>query len=250
MTSAFASSDDPPYEISGSVMPVSGISLRLPAAMMNAWTAMTSASPAARRARKSSCAARRRSGGPRSTTTRYRPRIASSPIRPELLAQRRERVVRVDRGDRRPPRDRRQAGAEPDAEEPAARERVERLDHLEAGAHAGRANGSSQLSTRVRTWSNSGTARTSRRRTAAARRSRTTGPAGRHVQEREEHGEEQQGGAEVASGRRRCRGRSPTSRPSARGTAAAAGGSARCGCSRPRAAAGSRTGSRRGTRRG
>ena len=81
MTTAFASSDEPPYEMSGSVIPVSGISLRLPAAMMNAWTAMTRASPAASSARNSSCAAAaiRR---PRSTTTRYSPRIASSPMSP------------------------------------------------------------------------------------------------------------------------------------------------------------------------
>ena len=81
MTTAFASSDDPPYEISGSVIPVRGMSLRLPAAMMNAWTPMTRASPAARSDRKSSwpAAAIRR---PRTTTTRYSPRIASSPIRP------------------------------------------------------------------------------------------------------------------------------------------------------------------------
>ena len=81
MTSAFASSDEPPYEIRGSVMPVSGMSLRLPAAMMNAWTAITSARPAASSARNSSCAAAA-IRSPRSTTTRYRPRIASSPIRP------------------------------------------------------------------------------------------------------------------------------------------------------------------------
>ena len=55
--------------MNGSVMPVSGMSFRLPAAMMNAWTPMTSARPAASSARNSSAAAAamRR---PRSMTTR------------------------------------------------------------------------------------------------------------------------------------------------------------------------------------
>ena len=52
----------------------------------------------------------------------------------ELLAERREREVRVDLGDRRPAADLGQARPEPDAEQPAARERVERLDDLVAGA--------------------------------------------------------------------------------------------------------------------
>ena len=40
--------------MNGSVMPVSGMSFRLPAAMMNAWTPTTRARPAARSDRKSS----------------------------------------------------------------------------------------------------------------------------------------------------------------------------------------------------
>ena len=55
-------------------------------------------------------------------------------MRPELLAERGQREVRVDLGDRRPAADRRQPAAEPDPEQPAARERVQRLDDLVAGA--------------------------------------------------------------------------------------------------------------------
>ena len=102
-TTAFASSDDPPYEMNGSVMPVSGISLRLPAAMMNAWTPMTSARPAASSARKSSRAA----GGdpqPPLDDDEVQAEDREQADEAQLLAQRRERVVGVDRGiGRRPP---------------------------------------------------------------------------------------------------------------------------------------------------
>ena len=49
---------------------------------------------------------------------------------PHLLAQRRQREVGVDLGDRRPTADLGQAGPESDTEQPAASERVERLDDL------------------------------------------------------------------------------------------------------------------------
>ena len=52
----------------------------------------------------------------------------------ELLAQRRQRVVGVDGRDRQPAADHRQARAQSDAQQPATAQRVQRLDHLEAGA--------------------------------------------------------------------------------------------------------------------
>ena len=119
--------------MNGSVTPVSGRTLRLPAAMMNAWIPMTSASPMASSARKSSAAAApiRR---PRSTTTRNRPEDGQDADEPELLAERREREVRVDLRDRQASADLGQAGPRPTPEEAAAGERVERLDDLVAGA--------------------------------------------------------------------------------------------------------------------
>ena len=119
--------------MNGSVTPVSGRTLRLPAAMMNAWMPMTSARPIASSERKSSAAAApiRR---PRSTTTRYRPRIATTPSDAELLAEGRQREVRVDLRDRRPAGDLGQPAAEPDPEQAAAGERMQRLDDLVAGA--------------------------------------------------------------------------------------------------------------------
>src|SRR3990172_3242851 len=56
-TIPLASNEEPPYETKGSVIPVSGMSLALPATMIAAWTTTTSVTPAARRARKSSRAA-------------------------------------------------------------------------------------------------------------------------------------------------------------------------------------------------
>ena len=53
---------------------------------------------------------------------------------PELLAEGREREVGVDRGDRQPAADHRQAVAQPRPDQAAARERVERLDDLVARA--------------------------------------------------------------------------------------------------------------------
>ena len=67
--------------MNGRVIPVSGISFRFPAAMMNAWVPITRARPAASSDRNSSAAdAAIRS--PRSTTTRNSPRIAVIPTIP------------------------------------------------------------------------------------------------------------------------------------------------------------------------
>ena len=132
-TSAFASSEEPPYEMNGSVMPVSGISLRLPAAMMNAWTPMTSARPAASSDRNSSCAGRG-DAQPARDQHEVQPQDGEQADQPQLLADRGERVVGVDGRDRQAPADRRQAGAQAHPQDPAAPEGVQRLDHLEAGA--------------------------------------------------------------------------------------------------------------------
>ena len=62
------------------------------------------------------------------------PEDRQHPDQPQLLAQRGEREVGVDRGNRHLPADHRQAAAEPRADQAAARERVQRLDHLVARA--------------------------------------------------------------------------------------------------------------------
>ena len=99
--------------------------------MMNAWTPMTSASPTARIERKSSAAAApmRR---PRWMTTRNRAEDGHDPDQPELLAEGRQREVGVDLRDGQPAADQRQAVAQAHADEPAAGERVERLEDLVA----------------------------------------------------------------------------------------------------------------------
>ena len=71
---------------------------------------------------------------PRSTRTRYSPRIARTPDESELLAEGRQREVRVDLRDRDVAVDERQAVPETHPEQPAAGEGVQALDHLEAGA--------------------------------------------------------------------------------------------------------------------
>ena len=103
--------------MNGSVTPVSGRTLRLPAAMMNAWTPMTSARPVARIERKSSAAAApiRR---PRSTTHEVQAEDRDDPDEPELLAEGREREVGVDLRDRQAAADHRQAVAEAHPERP------------------------------------------------------------------------------------------------------------------------------------
>ena len=92
---------------------------------------MTSASPIASSDRKSSAAAApiRR---PRSTTTRYSPRIATTPTIPSSSPRAASgKSVWTSGIGGRPPISGRPA-AEPDAEQPAAGERVERLDDLVA----------------------------------------------------------------------------------------------------------------------
>ena len=89
--------------MNGSVIPVSGISLRLPAAMMNAWTPMTSARPVARIARKSS-AAEAPMRRPRWMTTKYSPRIAMTPTSPSSSpSAARGKSVWISGIGRRPP---------------------------------------------------------------------------------------------------------------------------------------------------
>ena len=119
--------------MNGRVIPVSGMSLRLPAAMMNAWTPTTSASPAARSARKSS---RGRGRDPQASLDddevepedRHDPDSPSSSPR----AANGKSVWIAGIGSRPstvgspPPR--------PGPEQPAPGERVERLDDLVAGA--------------------------------------------------------------------------------------------------------------------
>ena len=66
----------------------------------------------------------------------------------QLLAERGQREVGVDRRDRQAAADRRQARPEPRPEQPAAGKGVQRLDDLVAVA-GGSSKGSSQMSTRV-----------------------------------------------------------------------------------------------------
>ena len=71
---------------------------------------------------------------PRWMTTKIQPEDGDDADQAQLLAERREREVRVDLGDRQPAADHRQALAETRPEQAAAGERVERLDDLVAGA--------------------------------------------------------------------------------------------------------------------
>ena len=125
--------------MNGSVIPVSGMSFRLPAAMMNAWTPTTSARPAASSDRKSSPAeaAIRR---PRSITTRYSPRIAITPISPSsspsAASGKSVWISGIPPGW--PPPIVGRPRPEPGPEQPAPAERVQRLDDLVAAGLRGR----------------------------------------------------------------------------------------------------------------
>src|SRR6185369_15206708 len=75
---------------------------------------------------------RRRDPEPALDDDEEQPEDRHHPDEAELLAERGQREVGVDRRDREIAADRRQTGAEPRAEQPAAGERVERLDDLVA----------------------------------------------------------------------------------------------------------------------
>ena len=89
----------------------------------------------------------------------------------ELLAERREREVGVDLGDRRPTRDRWQTVAEPDAEQSAAGEGVKRLDDLIPGTERVGERIEPDLD-RARMLENTWAMRCFRRRTGRDRRGR------------------------------------------------------------------------------
>ena len=213
--------------------------------MMNAWTPTTSARPGGeqrpevvvRARRRSAARARPRRGtgrGSRAGRSGPAPRPApraGSPCGPPGSAGRPPIV-----GSPAP---------RPDAEQPAARERVQRLDGLVARRPAGRANGSSQLSTRCWTWPNRlyrtheptmNSDQRRRRRTTAGRSPRTASRGRPRRTAARRRG---------PAGRRRS--------PSAIATIATIGarygiggsGSARSACSRRRAATGSPTGTPR-----
>ena len=81
--------------MNGRVTPVNGISLRLPAAMMNAWTPTTSVRPAASSDRKSSAA----DGGdpqPALDDDEVQAQDRDDADQAELLAERGQREVGVD----------------------------------------------------------------------------------------------------------------------------------------------------------
>ena len=119
--------------MNGSVTPVSGRTLRLPAAMMNAWIPMTSDRPDGEQRPE---VVGRRGADPQAALDDHEEQAedGQDPDDAQLLAERREREVGVDLRDRQPPADLGQARPEPDAEQPAAGEGVERLDDLVAGA--------------------------------------------------------------------------------------------------------------------
>ena len=198
--------------------------------MMNAWTPMTSARPAASSARKSS-AADAADPQPALDDDEVQPRIARIPTRPSSSPSAANgKSVWIGR-DRRPAADARQPRAEPDRRAGRPARRRGAPGRPGSPRRAGRRTG------RARCRRASGRGRTSwyitsaaERRTGSARgRRRLTRPVG-DVQEQQEDREEQQRRAEVALDDDDRRGRSPTSRPSGRGTAAAAGGAVRPAC--------------------
>ena len=198
--------------------------------MMKAWTPTTSARPG-REERPE--IVRGRSADPQAALDDHEvePEHAEHADQPELLAERREREVRVDLGDRDAAADQRQPVAKPHAEQAAAGERVQRLDDLVAGARADpRTDRARCRCASGRASNERGEHRTRRRRTATSPMTTRLIRAGRRVEQRQEHAEEQQRRTEVALDDDDRRGRWPTSRPSERGTAAAAGGAARCAC--------------------
>ena len=175
----------------------SGISLRLPAAMMNAWTPTTSAEAGGEQRAEVVVPPRPRSAG------RARPRPGTA---------RGSRAARSGRAPRPGPRAgsrcgppesagrRRSSAARRRGRPRAARRARRRTAPGSPGSPApcGSRNGSSQLSTRVWTWPN----RLYRTDDPAMNRTRppidVARAPGRHVQHREEHREEQQRRAEIA----------------------------------------------------
>ena len=122
------------------------------------------------------------------------------PDEAQLLAEGREREVGVERRDRRPPGDRRQPVPEPRPDEAAARERVQRLDDLEAGALRVDERVDPDVDPRPDVIEHE----VQEPRADHERREADddeADPRGRDVQQEQEDREEQQRGAEVASGR-------------------------------------------------
>src|ERR1700730_9256216 len=80
-TRKFARMLEPPYETSGSVIPVRGITRRMPPTMMNVWNAKPNVRPAASSFEKPS-PAKIATRKPRSVNTMYTRRIRAAPISP------------------------------------------------------------------------------------------------------------------------------------------------------------------------
>ena len=143
-----ATSDDPPYETNGSVMPVSGMTRVTPPMMRNVWKPRMVAMPAAKSFANGRVA---------STAIRYALPINSMnatstpivPTRPSSspIAENTKSVAAFGI-------ELRAAEPEPGAGDSARSERVPRLDDLEAVVLARSVHGLSQLSTRSRTCPN------------------------------------------------------------------------------------------------
>ncbi len=164
--------------------------------MMNAWMPMTSASPTASSERKSSAAAApmRR---PRSTTTRYSPRIATTPTSPSSSPSAASgKSVWTSGIGRRPPISGRPA-PRPDPEQPAAGERVERLDDLVAGAERVGERVDPDVDPGPDVVEQHGHQRAAEQEQDEADDDQAD-PAGRDVEQRQEDAEEQQRRPEVA----------------------------------------------------
>ena len=119
--------------MNGRVIPVSGISFRFPAAMMNACVA-DHQGEAGRQQRPELVGGGCRDPQPALDDDEEQAEDRHHPDEPELLAERGEREVRVDRRDRQVAAHRRQTRPEPRPEQPATCERVQRLDDLVAAA--------------------------------------------------------------------------------------------------------------------
>ncbi len=235
--------------MNGRVIPVSGMSLRLPAAMMKAWTPTTRARPVASSARKSSAA----------DAAIRRPALDDHEVDPEDRES--PRSARAPRRGRPAGSRCGSPGSAAARRRPAgprrARSRGARRGRTRSGpGRPGSRPPTGRRTGRARRRPGSGRGRTAgrpRSRRSTRRTSPTIDVAGARrgdVDEREEHGEEEEGGAEVALDDDDPERDRPHRRASAGGTAAAAAGADRAGCSPRRAAAGTPTGSRPGTRPG